>query len=96
MGKSQQAKGRRAERELAHTLQAHGYDVEPGWALSYGEVPDLFGLLGVHIECKRCEQLRLGEWMAQADAAEGSAFKQGFGLGLGYGRFEAAENVHKE
>lgn len=30
--------------------------------------------------------------VAQVDATEESAFKQGFGLGLGYGRFEAAEN----
>ena len=29
--------------------------------------------------------------IAQVDAAEESAFKQGFGLGLGYGRYEAAQ-----
>ncbi|MDE6589806.1 MAG: hypothetical protein K2K53_05590 [Oscillospiraceae bacterium] len=66
-GKSSQAKGRRAERELAHTFQDYGYPVEVGRAQSYGEVPDLSGLPGVHIECKRCEQLRLSEWMAQAE-----------------------------
>ena len=65
-GKSSQAKGRRGEIELAHLLQRYGYPVEVGRAQSYGEVPDLSGLPGVHIECKRCEQARLSEWMQQA------------------------------
>ncbi len=67
MGKTSQRKGRAGELELARILQAHGYPVEPGRALSYGEVPDLSGLPGVHIECKRAEALRLAEWMAQAE-----------------------------
>lgn len=67
MGRKSQSKGRRAEIELAQVLQFHGYNVEPGRALSYGEVPDLSGLPGVHIECKRAETLRLSEWMAQAE-----------------------------
>ena len=66
-GKSSQRKGRTAELELVRILQGHGYNVEAGRALSYGEVPDLSGLPGVHIECKRCEQLRLPEWLAQAE-----------------------------
>lgn len=66
-GRRSQRKGRAAELELARTLQAHGYNVEPGRALAYGEVPDLSGLPGVHIECKRAEALRLSEWMAQAE-----------------------------
>jgi len=70
-GKSSQSKGRRAELELARILHSYGYDVEAGQALSYGEVPDLIGLPGVHIECKRAEQVRLSDWMKQAgrDAA---------------------------
>lgn len=66
-GKSSQRKGRGGELELSRILQGYGYDVEPGRALSYGEVPDLSGLPGVHIECKRAEALRLSEWMAQAE-----------------------------
>lgn len=66
-GKKSQAKGRRAELELARLLQGYGYDVEPGRALNYGTEPDLTGLPGVHIECKRSEQLRLSEWLAQAE-----------------------------
>lgn len=70
-GKRSQSKGRRAELELAQIFQAHGYDVVAGQAQSCGEVPDLSGLPGVHIECKRAEQVRLSEWMKQArrDAA---------------------------
>jgi len=67
MGAKSQRKGRSAELELARTLQTHGYNVEPGRALSYGKVPDLSGLPGVHIECKRAETLRLSEWMDQAE-----------------------------
>ena len=67
MGKPSQRKGRAGELELARILQTHGYDVQPGRARSYGEVPDLTGLHGIHVETKRCEQLRLSEWMAQAE-----------------------------
>lgn len=38
-----------------------------GADLSFGEVPDLTGLPGVHVECKRAEQLRPYDWMAQAE-----------------------------
>ena len=34
--------------------------------MSFGDVPDLVGLPGIHIEVKRAEQVRLSEWMAQA------------------------------
>lgn len=66
-GKSSQSKGRRAELELVHTLQGYGYPVEAGRAQSYGEVPDLSGLPGIHVECKRAETLRLSEWMKQSE-----------------------------
>lgn len=65
-GKSSQHKGRAAELELSRVLQEYGYPVEPGRARSYGKVPDLSGLPGIHIECKRAEALRLSEWMEQA------------------------------
>ena len=66
-GKSSQRKGRAAELELSRILQGRGYRVEAGRARSYGEVPDLTGLPGVHIECKRAEALRLSEWMEQSE-----------------------------
>lgn len=59
-------RSRAAELELARILQSHGSPVEAGRAQSYGEVPDLSGLPGIHIECKRAEALRLSEWMEQA------------------------------
>ena len=34
--------------------------------LSYGATPDISGLPGIHIECKRCEQLRPYDWLEQA------------------------------
>lgn len=66
MGAKSQKKGRRAEIELAKILQSYGYDVEPGRAQSYGEVPDLFGLPDVHIECKRAETTKIWDWFDQA------------------------------
>lgn len=65
-GRSSQKKGRTAELELAKVLQGYGYPVQVGEPVSYGTVPDLSGLPSVHIECKRCEQLRLSDWMQQA------------------------------
>lgn len=67
MGAKSQRKGRAAELELSRILQGHGYDVRPGNPLNYGKEPDLTGLPGIHIECKRAEALRLSEWMAQAE-----------------------------
>ena len=75
-GKKSQTKGRRAEKELSKILRGYGYDVEVGRPLSFGKEPDLIGLDGVHIECKRAEQLRLSEWLAQA-AADAEKFRDG-------------------
>lgn len=67
MGTKSQRKGRAGELELARLLQGYGCDVQPGQAVSYGATPDLVGLPGIHIECKRTEQLRPYDWMAQAE-----------------------------
>ena len=66
MGKRQQRKGADGERELAAILRDHGFDIQRGGSLSFGEVPDLSGLPGVHIEVKRVERLNIMEAMAQA------------------------------
>lgn len=66
-GRTSQRKGRAGELELARLLQGYGYDVQAGRAVSYGSTPDIVGLPGVHIECKRAEQLRPYDWMAQAE-----------------------------
>lgn len=65
-GRSSQRKGADGERELAALLREHGFDIERGGSLSYGTVPDLTGLRGIHIECKRVERLNISEAMAQA------------------------------
>ena len=61
-----QRKGADGERELAALLREYGYPVERGGSLSFGEVPDLSGLPGVHIEVKRVERLNVPEAMQQA------------------------------
>ena len=66
MSKSQQRKGADGERELAALLREYGYPLERGGSLSFGEVPDLTGLPGVHIEVKRVERLNVAEAMKQA------------------------------
>ena len=66
-GKSSQRKGAEGERELAALLREYGYPVERGGSLSFGEVPDLTGLPGVHIEVKRVERLNVTAAMAQAE-----------------------------
>ena len=64
-------KGADGERELAALLREEGYSIERGGTQSYGAVPDLSGLPGIHIEVKRVEKLNILEAMQQAirDAA---------------------------
>ena len=66
-GRTSQRKGRAGELELAKILQTHGYDVQPGQAVSYGATPDLTGLPHIHVECKRNERLNIHAAMAQAE-----------------------------
>ena len=66
MGKASQQKGADGERELARLLREHGYDIKRGGSLSFGEVPDLVGIPGIHIEVKRVERLNVPEAMKQA------------------------------
>ena len=66
VGKASQSKGRRGELELSRFLQDCGYNVLPGRAQSYGEVPDVSGLPGIHMEVKRVERLNVPEAMKQA------------------------------
>ena len=67
MAAKSQRKGRRGELELAEVLRAFGYDVRPAEAVNFGTIPDLIGLPGIHIECKRNEHLNLSEAMKQAE-----------------------------
>ena len=76
-GKASQRNGADGERELAAVLRGYGYEIKRGGSMSFGEVPDLVGLPGIHIEVKRCEQVRLSEWMQQAER-DSQHFKDGF------------------
>ena len=70
-------KGADGERELADILRRYGYAIKRGGTLSFGSVPDLTGLPGVHIEVKRVEKLNIVEAMIQA---EKDALKFGDGI----------------
>ena len=76
-GRSSQRKGREGERELARFLQDHGYDAHPAAPLNYGTLPDVVGVNGLHLEIKRCEQLKIPAWLEQS---ERDAAKFGDGL----------------
>lgn len=66
MSKAQQRKGRNGELEICRILQAHGIPAEPGQAVSYGSMPDVIGVPGIHLEIKRVERLNVLEAMNQA------------------------------
>lgn len=61
------AKGGRGERELAAVLREYGYDCQRGQQFSGGyDSPDVTGLPGIHIECKRVENLNVHKAYEQA------------------------------
>jgi len=66
-------KGKRGEIELGHELRRiFGVDARRGRQFSGSdESPDVVGLDGVHIECKRVEALRLYEAVEQSVADAG-------------------------
>ena len=66
MSRSQQRKGADAERELASILSEYGFTTVRGGSQTFGTVPDVTGLPGIHIEVKRVERLNLSEAMQQA------------------------------
>ena len=66
MGSKSQRKGASGERELAAILRERGYDCQRGGSLTFGEIPDVVGIPGIHMEVKRVERLNVGEAMEQA------------------------------
>ncbi len=66
MGRSQQRKGADGERELVSLLKGYGFDTERGGSETFGTVPDVIGLPGIHVEVKRVERLNVSEAMDQA------------------------------
>lgn len=61
-------KGKRGERELANILRGFGFETRRGQQFSgaNGDA-DVVGLPGVHIECKRVEQLNVEKALQQAE-----------------------------
>lgn len=66
MGKTEQRKGRNAEREFSELLNSYGFHTQPGQPLNFGEMPDVVGLPNVHFEIKRHEATHLTEWLRQS------------------------------
>ena len=67
-------KGAAGERELANILKECGFDAHRGQQYSgFCGDPDVVGLPGIHIECKRVEKLNLEAAMDQSrrDARKG-------------------------
>ena len=60
-------KGKRGELELAHFLEQWGYEMRRGqqYSGSNGDA-DVVGIDGLHIECKRTNNLRLFDAMEQS------------------------------
>ena len=67
MGRMQQRKGRAAELELCRILNERGIPAKAGAAQNYGTEPDISGVSGFHCEVKRCERLKMGDWLQQAE-----------------------------
>lgn len=61
-------KGKRGELELAKVLREAGYDTRRGQQYSgaSGDA-DVVGLPGIHIECKRVEQLNIEKALQQSE-----------------------------
>lgn len=68
------AKGASGERELSNVLREYGFNARRGQQFSGANGdPDVVGIDGVHIECKRVERLNIFDAMEQScrDAREG-------------------------
>lgn len=58
-------KGKNGELELMHYLQdRHGLGVKRGYV--FNGTPDLYGMLGIHIEVKRVEKVDIVKWYKQS------------------------------
>lgn len=68
------AKGAAGERELSGVLRTYGFDCRRGQQYrGGGDSPDVVGLPGIHIECKRVEHLNINKAMSQSKRdAEGT------------------------
>lgn len=62
------AKGKRGELELVHKLREYGFDVRRGQQYNGADgSADIIGIYGLHIECKRVEQLNIEKALKQSE-----------------------------
>lgn len=69
-GRASREKGKAYEREIAAELRAAGFTEARRTAQfcgKTGDASDVVGIPGVHIECKRREQIAIYDWMEQAE-----------------------------
>lgn len=61
-------KGNRGERELANLLKTYGFNTRRGVQYNgrQGDA-DVVGINGMHIECKRCQQVKDEAFLQQAE-----------------------------
>ena len=75
MGINSREKGARSEREVARILREHGFEgARRGQQFSGANGdPDVVGIPGIHIECKRVERLNIDKAFDQSkgDARDG-------------------------
>lgn len=65
-------KGKRGELELAKILRDFGFDARRGVQYKGGsDSPDVVGIKGLHIECKRVEKGSVYDWMEQSERDAG-------------------------
>ena len=69
MGKASRDKGKVGEREVANILISLGFPARrtAQYCGNTGDASDVVGVDGFHLEVKRCETIRLPEWIAQAE-----------------------------
>jgi len=69
-GRASRDKGARAEREIVHLIHDElGVECRRGMQSRSGDdEADVIGLPGWHFEVKRCEQLAINKWLAQAES----------------------------
>lgn len=61
------AKGKAGELELSAYLRERGYEARRGQQFrGGGDSPDVVGIPGTHVECKRVEAGNLHDWLDQA------------------------------
>lgn len=64
-GRGSKEKGADAERELSRFINSFGHKTRRGYVFYHES--DVVGLKGIHIECKRHEQIALFKWMEQSE-----------------------------